>query len=142
MMVSQDQVTEALKNVVDPCSIATGVPINLVDMGIVRGISIDKAHVEVQLRFTSPVCLQAMNITSAIEDAVMAIDGVEQVTCDTRSGAWEWKPEMMAPSAQARLRRLRPMPEVRVAGKSADRPNAGVGNESALAAGSGGTASP
>ena len=40
-MISQDQVTEALRRVVDPCSIATGVPINLVDMGIVRGIQID-----------------------------------------------------------------------------------------------------
>ncbi|MDR3470676.1 MAG: iron-sulfur cluster assembly protein [Devosia sp.] len=109
-MISEDRVTEALRTVVDPCSIATGVPVNLVDMGIVRGIKIDGSQVEVQLRFTSPICWQAANILTAIEVAVMAIDGVEQVRCDTRSGAWEWKPEMMAPSAQARLRRLRPMP--------------------------------
>lgn len=141
-MVSQDQVTEALRSVVDPCSIATGVPINLVDMGIVRGIKIDGTHVEIQLRFTSPVCLQAMNITSAIEDAVMAIDGVGQVTCDTRSGAWEWKPEMMAPSAQARLRRLRPMPETQLAGRPAGRPTAETGAEVAPAAGFGDPAAP
>jgi metal-sulfur cluster biosynthetic enzyme len=110
-MISQDQVTEALRTVVDPCSIPTGVPINLVDMGIVKGIKIDAAHVEIQLRFTSPLCFQAMNIITAIEKAVMTIDGVERVTCDTRSGAWEWRPEMMAPSVQARLRRIRPMPE-------------------------------
>jgi len=110
-MISQDQVTEALRSVVDPCSIATGAPIDLVDMGMVKGIKIDAAHIEIQLRFTSPLCFQAMNIITAIEKAVMAIDGVEQVTCDTRSGAWEWRPEMMAPSAQARLRRIRPMPE-------------------------------
>ena len=122
-MISEDQVTEALRSVVDPCSIATGVPIDLVDMGIVRGIKIDETHVEIQLRFTSPVCLQAMNITSAIEDAVMAIDGVGQVTCDTRSGAWEWTPAMMAPSAQARLRRLRPMPETQLAQRPAGRPS-------------------
>ena len=126
-MISQDQVTEALRSVVDPCSIATGAPIDLVDMGIVRGIEIDQTHVEIQLRLTSPVCWQATNITSAIEDAVMAIDGVEQVTCDTRSGAWEWTPDMMAPSAQARLRRLRPMPETQLAEPSAGRPKAGQG---------------
>jgi metal-sulfur cluster biosynthetic enzyme len=113
-MVSEDQVTEALRSVADPCSIATGAPVNLVDMGMLRGIRIDGTHVEVQLRFTSPVCWQAANIIMAIEDNLLAIDGVEQVTCDTRSGAWEWKPEMMAASAQARLRRLRPMPEVRL----------------------------
>ena len=123
-MIFEDQVTEALRSVVDPCSIATGVPINLVDMGIVRGIKIDGTHVEIQLRFTSPVCLQSMNITSAIENAVMAVDGVGRVTCDTRSGAWEWTPAMMAPSAQARLRRLRPMPETQLAERTAGRPAA------------------
>jgi metal-sulfur cluster biosynthetic enzyme len=128
-MISQDQVTEALRGVVDPCSIATGAPINLVDMGMVRGIAIDGPHVDVQLRFTSPVCWQATNILTAIEDVLMAIDGVERVTCDTRSGAWEWKPEMMAPSAQARLRRLRPMPETRLAGMPASRATAKL-NES------------
>jgi metal-sulfur cluster biosynthetic enzyme len=109
-MVSREQVTEALRKVVDPCSIATGVPIDLVDMGILRDITIDGSHVEVQLRFTSPVCWQASNIITAIESNVMAIEGIDRVTCETRSGAWEWKPEMMAASAQARLRRLRPMP--------------------------------
>ena len=141
-MISQDQITEALRSVVDPCSIATGVPIDLIDMGIVRGIKIDGTHVEIQLRFTSPVCLQAMNITSAIEDAVMAIDGVEQVACDTRSGAWEWKPEMMAPSAQARLRRLRPMPQARPAERTASRPTAQIGDQTAPTAGSGDPAAP
>ena len=114
-MVSREQVTEALRKVVDPCSIATGVPIDLVDMGILRDILIDGSHVEVQLRFTSPVCWQASNIITAIEANVMAIEGVERVTCETRSGAWEWKPEMMAASAQARLRRLRPMPAIQPA---------------------------
>jgi metal-sulfur cluster biosynthetic enzyme len=141
-MISREQVTEALRKVVDPCSIATGAPIDLVDMGMLRGISIDGSHVEIQLRFTSPVCWQASNIISAIEDNLMAIDGVERVTCDTRSGAWEWKPEMMAASAQARLRRLRPMPEVRMAGLPASRPTAEPGNEVAPAAGSGGPAAP
>ena len=124
-MISQEQVTEALRSVVDPCSIATGAPIDLVDMGLVRAIEIDHTHVEVQLRFTSPLCWQATNIISAIEDAVMAIDGVEQVTCDSRSAAWEWTPDMMAPSAQARLRRLRPMPEASPRGAAAPRPQAG-----------------
>ena len=141
-MISQDHVTEALRSVVDPCSIATGVPINLVDMGIVRGIKIDGTHVEIQLRFTSPVCFQAMNITSAIEDAVMAIDGVGRVTCDTRSGAWEWTPAMMAPSAQARLRRLRPMPEIQLAERPAGRPTAETDDELSPAAGSGDPAAP
>ena len=133
-MVSREQVTEALRKVVDPCSIATGAPIDLVDMGLLREIRIDGSHVEIQLRFTSPICWQASNIISAIEENLMAIDGIERVTCDTRSGAWEWKPEMMAASAQARLRRLRPMPEVRMAGSPASHRSADAGTEVAPAA--------
>jgi metal-sulfur cluster biosynthetic enzyme len=121
-MITQDQVTVALKTVVDPCSIATGVPIDLIDMGVVREITIDENHVEVHLRFTSPICWQASNIISAIEEAVMAIEGVEKVTCDTRSAAWEWTPQMMAPSAHARLRAVRPMPEIQLIERPADRP--------------------
>jgi metal-sulfur cluster biosynthetic enzyme len=141
-MISREQVTEALRKVVDPCSIATGAPIDLVDMGMLRGISIDGSHVEIQLRFTSPLCWQASNIIKAIEDNLMRIEGVERVTCDTRSGAWEWKPEMMAASAQARLRRLRPMPQVRMAGLPADHQTAGPADEAAPAAGPGGPAAP
>jgi metal-sulfur cluster biosynthetic enzyme len=97
----------ALGRVVDPCSIATGVPINLADMGLVSMVEIDEGAVYVQLRLTSPVCLQAGNIVAAVEERVAELDWVCDVRCDIDHAA-EWMPEMMSEGARGELRRRRP----------------------------------
>jgi metal-sulfur cluster biosynthetic enzyme len=100
----------ALARVVDPCSIATGVPINLADMGMVKQVGVDKGAVQITLRLTSPLCWQATNILAKVQELVGAIPGVSSVACDFDAGN-EWLPTMMAEAARVRLRRLRPMPE-------------------------------
>jgi metal-sulfur cluster biosynthetic enzyme len=99
----------ALDQVVDPCSIATGLPISLTDMGMVMGVALNEdgvAHVE--LRLTSPVCWQAANIIAQVEQVVSRVPGVGRVIC-TVDPASEWTPDMMAAGPRAELRRLRPM---------------------------------
>jgi metal-sulfur cluster biosynthetic enzyme len=98
-----------LDQVVDPCSIATGLPISLTDMGMVREVTLSEdgvAHVE--LRLTSPVCWQAANIIAQVEQVVARVPGVGKVIC-TVDPASEWTPDMMATGPRAELRRLRPM---------------------------------
>ncbi|MFD1558231.1 metal-sulfur cluster assembly factor [Paraburkholderia silviterrae] len=97
-----------LDRVVDPCSIATGVPISLTDMGMVQKVRLDEdgvAHIE--LRLTSPVCWQAANIIAQVEKVVARAPGVSKVIC-TVDPASEWLPDMMASGPRAELRRLRP----------------------------------
>lgn len=108
--VETDAVRSALGNVVDPCSIATGVPITLEEMGLVQEIEVDGGDVRVVLRLTSPVCWQATNIVAAVEAAVGELPKVDSVTCAVDHGA-QWMPEMMDAGARARLRKLRPVPE-------------------------------
>lgn len=98
-----------LDQVVDPCSIATGLPISLTDMGMVTEVTLNEdgvAHVE--LRLTSPVCWQAANIIAQVEKVVASVPGVSKVICTVDPKA-EWIPDMMAPGPRAALRRLRPM---------------------------------
>lgn len=111
-------VRKALRRVVDPCSIATGAPIDLVEMGLIERLEIDAGHVRVTLRLTSPICWQATNIVTAVEEFVAEVDGVEQVSCEIDAGA-EWMPSMIDPRAQERLRRLRPL-ERRARGRKRD----------------------
>jgi metal-sulfur cluster biosynthetic enzyme len=113
--VSRAAVDEALARVVDPCSIATGVPISLADMGLIREVEIDGDRVAVTLCLTSPVCLQAGMIVEAVECRVAEVAGVATVVCRV-DAAVEWLPTMMAPSATAALRRLRPVPPMTVGG--------------------------
>jgi metal-sulfur cluster biosynthetic enzyme len=110
-MCSEQPIWAALRRVVDPCSIAAGTPINLVEMGLVKDVAVDDGTARVVLRVTSPICWQAANIIAAVEEGIGAIPGIRSVTCTIDAGC-DWMPSMMAPDAQARLRRLRPLAEI------------------------------
>lgn len=102
------QVRDALARVVDPCSIATGVPLTLFEMGMVEDIAIEDGRVTVTLVLTSPICWQAGNIIQAVETAIGGIPGVASVACTVNHNA-EWLPEQMEPGARRRLRAARPV---------------------------------
>jgi metal-sulfur cluster biosynthetic enzyme len=102
------EIHTALERVVDPCSIATGHPINLPDMGMIKSIIVEGDEVTVALRLTSPICWQAANIISKVEEVVSEVTGVCHVRC-VLDPEQDWMPDMIAPAAAAGLRRLRPM---------------------------------
>ena len=57
--VDIDRVSEALQEVIDPCSAGRGVPAGLVDMGMVKRVGLSstpdgRSMVTVELRITSP----------------------------------------------------------------------------------------
>lgn len=107
-MCTASDLAGALDRVVDPCSIATGVPITLRDMGLLQSVTCDDGHAHVVLRLTAPICLQASNIIARVEEVLGELEGVSSVTCEIDPYA-EWMPDMMAPAAQARLRAARPL---------------------------------
>ena len=102
------QVRDALARIVDPCSIATGVPLTLFEMGMVEDIAIEDGRVTVTLVLTSPVCWQAGNIMAAVETSIGGLPGVASVACTVNHNA-EWLPEQMEPGARRRLRAARPV---------------------------------
>ena len=106
----EQSVRAALRSVVDPCSIATGVPMDVVDMGLVREIVMKPGSVTIRLRLTNPFCLQAELICQRIRDSVGVATGLRvEVEVDPTD---DWWPEMMAPEARARLRTIRPLGSV------------------------------
>lgn len=108
VVVSEAAIHAALSDIVDPCSIATGAPISLVEMGMVKSIGIIDGRVRIELVLTSPICWQAANIIDKVEKDVGALPGVRSVECSIDAAA-EWLPEHMAPQARARLRAVRPI---------------------------------
>lgn len=107
-------IAAALRTVIDPCSAATGAPLNLLDMGLVRRAERVGNHVEVELRLTAPICWNAAPMMEAVEQAVGRVSGVEKVTCTADHGM-EWTPAHMTAGAKERLQLIRP-----VQGRSAD----------------------
>lgn len=102
-------VREALSRVVDPCSIATGVPINLLDMGLVLSADSDADVVTVRLQLTAPFCLQIGIITDKIRTNLLALENVTDVVVEVDHNA-EWLPSMVHPSARAKLAARRSFP--------------------------------
>lgn len=103
-----EEVMDALRGIADPCSIATGRPIDLVDMGLIREVRIDGPTAVIELRLTSPVCFQAANIVQRIELDVRSSTGL-RADVHVDDGA-EWMPTMMSADAREELRRVRPWP--------------------------------
>ena len=76
-MVTEAQVREALRSVLDP---EIGRPIE--DIGMLRGIAIDGDSVRVDVLITIEGCPLKDRITSDVTAAVEPLDGVERVTVD------------------------------------------------------------
>lgn len=102
-----ETIEAALRTIVDPCSIATGAPVNLMDMGLIQSIDIDRDKILVVLRLTSPTCWQVVNIIGAIQEKLAPLPAIRELRCCVDMNA-EWAPDMMAPAALKRLRTLRP----------------------------------
>jgi len=103
-----DTVLAALAKIADPCSIATGAPVNLVEMGLIEEVALVGGEAHVLLRFTAPMCWQAAQIVDAIRRYVLEIDGIDNVEIEVDPNG-DWMPDMMAPEARERLRALRPL---------------------------------
>jgi ATP-binding protein involved in chromosome partitioning len=76
-MVTEAQVREALRNVLDP---EIGRPIE--DIGMLRGIAIEGDTVRVDVLITIEGCPLKDRITNDVTAAVKPLDGVERVTVD------------------------------------------------------------
>ena len=64
----------ALRQVQDP-----EYPISVIDMGLVRGLAVQGATAKVRLTYTSMGCPCKEMIADDVRDALLAVEGVEQV---------------------------------------------------------------
>lgn len=92
---NKPDIIRALKTVIDP-----ELHINIVDLGLIYGVSISGSSVAVTLTLTSPGCILAGTIHKLIETAVKKVSGVEQIKLDL---AWDppWTPDRISPKYQA-----------------------------------------
>lgn len=96
-MVEVETVRDALKLVIDP-----ELGINIVDLGLIYDIRIDKGEVEVELTLTTPGCPLAPVIDQMVKEKVGSLDGVTEVTTDL---VWDppWTTDMINPEMRAEL---------------------------------------
>lgn len=97
--VSDEAIRAVLGRIHDPCSIAAGRPVSVLDMGLVRGWVLDDGVLTVTFCVTFAGCTMAPHFAQAAADDLAKLPGVARVetVIDTD---FVWVPELMrVPSA-------------------------------------------
>ena len=94
---------DALSDVYDPCCREKG--ISVVDMGLLRSVTVNGMHTRVELMLTSGWCPFAARLLGEIEDALTARPNVD--TCDVEV-VWDeaWTTDRLSEFAVRKLRFL------------------------------------
>ena len=76
-MVDEEEVTEALSNVIDP-----ELGLDFVELGLVYGVEIDGGTVTVTFTLTTPACPIGPQVSEQMQEFVGEIEGVEEVVTE------------------------------------------------------------
>jgi metal-sulfur cluster biosynthetic enzyme len=99
----QHEVEATLNGILDPCSVASTVPIGLTDMGLIDEITVANGRVSVAIMTTAPHCMYAGHFITQIEERVRELPWVTDVEV-TISHAGVWDESRMATAARDRLK--------------------------------------
>jgi metal-sulfur cluster biosynthetic enzyme len=96
-MATVDEVTDALRDVIDP-----ELGLDFVELGLIYEVEVDGGLVHVTYTLTSPGCPIGPQVSEQIEEFVTDLDGVEDVQ-STMTFTPPWTPELMSEDAKFAL---------------------------------------
>jgi metal-sulfur cluster biosynthetic enzyme len=94
---SEEDVTEALSNVIDP-----ELGLDFVELGLVYDVGIDGGTVNITFTLTTPACPIGPQVSEQMKEFVGEIDGVEEVV-PTMVFTPPWTPDKMSEDAKFAL---------------------------------------
>jgi metal-sulfur cluster biosynthetic enzyme len=94
---SEEDVTEALSNVIDP-----ELGLDFVELGLVYDIAIDGGTVDITFTLTTPACPIGPQVSEQMKEFVGEVDGVEEVI-PTMVFTPPWTPDKMSEDAKFAL---------------------------------------
>ena len=96
-MATVDEVTDALRDVIDP-----ELGLDFVELGLIYEVAVDAGDVNVTYTLTSPGCPIGPQVAEQIEEFVSELDGVDSVN-STMTFTPPWTPELMSDDAKFAL---------------------------------------
>jgi metal-sulfur cluster biosynthetic enzyme len=96
-MVDEEEVIEALSNVIDP-----ELGLDFVELGLIYGIEIDGGVVNITFTLTTPACPIGPQVSEQMEEFVGEIEGVDEVV-PNMVFAPPWSPDRMSEDAKFAL---------------------------------------
>ena len=97
VMATVDEVTDALRDVIDP-----ELGLDFVELGLIYEVEVQESTVRVTYTLTSPGCPIGPQVSEQIEEFVSELDGVDQVE-PTMTFSPPWTPERMSEDAKFAL---------------------------------------
>jgi metal-sulfur cluster biosynthetic enzyme len=96
----------AANRILEPCGLAQGLSVGMVDMGLIRGVDVDQRDsgwsVRVRARVTSPDCLHFVYFERELRAAIAAIAEFERIDVEWIDGS-DWSPDDMSPQLREQL---------------------------------------
>jgi FeS assembly SUF system protein len=92
-----DAVIARIETVFDP-----EIPVNIYELGLIYGVTIDEGAVRVEMTLTSPNCPSAQSLPDEVRTKIADLDGVDSVDVEV---VWDppWGPERMSEEARLEL---------------------------------------
>jgi metal-sulfur cluster biosynthetic enzyme len=97
VMPTVDEVTDALRDVIDP-----ELGLDFVELGLIYDVAVDAGTVHISYTLTSPGCPIGPQVAEQMEEFVGDLDGVEEVQ-PTMTFSPPWTPERMSEDAKFAL---------------------------------------
>jgi metal-sulfur cluster biosynthetic enzyme len=97
VVFTEEDITEALSNVIDP-----ELGLDFVELGLVYDVAIDGGKVDITFTLTTPACPIGPQVSEQMVEFVGEIDGVEQVV-PTMVFTPPWTPDKMSEDAKFAL---------------------------------------
>jgi metal-sulfur cluster biosynthetic enzyme len=96
-MVNEEEVTEALSNVIDP-----ELGLDFVELGLVYDVAIDGGTVNITFTLTTPACPIGPQVSEQMKEFVGEVEGVEEVV-PSMVFTPPWTPDKMSEDAKFAL---------------------------------------
>ena len=97
-MSKKDQIIEEIKKIYDP-----ELPVNIYELGLIYDIEIkDERFVSIKMTLTTPNCPVAESLPKEVKDAVIQVEGIEDVDLQL---VWDppWNKDMMSEAAKLEM---------------------------------------
>ncbi len=96
-MLTEEDVTEALSNVIDP-----ELGLDFIELGLVYDVAIEGSKVDITFTLTTPACPIGPQVSEQMKEFVGELDGVEEVV-PTMVFTPPWTPDKMSEDAKFAL---------------------------------------
>jgi metal-sulfur cluster biosynthetic enzyme len=96
-VVTEEEVMDALSNVIDP-----ELGLDFVELGLIYGVEIENDNVRVTFTLTTPGCPIGPQVTEQIDEFVGEVDGVKTIESQMVFTP-PWSPELMSEDAKFAL---------------------------------------